>query len=825
MQRRTLQVTTNSFEITALPRQPYLHFDEINPPSLTKNRNYEIINRLVTDNARTFNPRPIYDGRKNLFCKGEIKSETVCSILLYRTFRSDVSIKRVGMINPQDVMKLTRPRVRGDNAELNAMSLNLLQLIVRQAPNLRHRFPADARSFYVDTGSLSLENGLSAWRGFFQSVRPTMGRLIINIDVSHAMVYTPGDLIDTMLDALGFSPKGPLKHRRNVRELQDLDRAKLLRLRAFLKGVQVVVSLTPNMRPRPIADLVLQAGLQEFDKDGERLTIQRHFETKYNVPVRHPSIVGVRIGKTAVIPAEFCRIVPGQVYRKKVSPDAQKEFLGFATQRPEIRLAAIEKAVRDGDFDYATSDFMRDAGMNVGMRPIVINGELIPPPPIKYGGSQMNVPPNGAWNVVGKRFLRPGTLTNWGVVVYDQRANQQQVHNFIRTMVGNMRKLAVPLDQPPIQAGNMSNPEDVSAEMHKMRAHAIQGRALGEPQFILIFLPKDAAEVRRVVKHWGDCKRKIITQCVRATKWEKINDQYCNNVALKINARVGGTNSSIDVPQVNALLKETMVIGADVGHPGPGSNNRPSVTGLVATVDPDVSIITSAASVQRPRLEIIQDLQPMIAVSTNMTSDGYARNPLPPRNILFYRDGVSEGEYAQVVEQEIPLIKDAFKASGLPENIWPKLLFIVVGKSRHHVRFFPRRPEEGDRKSGNCPPGLLVDKEITNPHYEDFYLQSHGGLLGTSRPSHYIILLNETQLNKAQIQTVSFHLCHTYASATRSVSIPAPKICSRLEFHCEDGASLSDTASNVTGGTAEFDLDHWKRVFKVSRLAKANYFL
>ena len=35
-------------------------------------------------------------------------------------------------------------------------------------------------------------------------------------------------------------------------------------------------------------------------------------------------------------------------------------------------------------------------------------------------------------------------------------------------------------------------------------------------------------------------------------------------------------------------------------------------------------------------------------------------------------------------------------------------------------------------RSGNCPAGLLVDEEITNPNYEDFYLQSHAGLLGSA---------------------------------------------------------------------------------------------
>ena len=54
--------------------------------------------------------------------------------------------------------------------------------------------------------------------------------------------------------------------------------------------------------------------------------------------------------------------------------------------------------------------------------------------------------------------------------------------------------------------------------------------------------------------------------------------------------------------------------GADVGHPAPGSNHRPHITGMVATVDPNVSVMTSAAKVQEPRVEIIADLKDMMKV-------------------------------------------------------------------------------------------------------------------------------------------------------------------------------------------------------------------
>ena len=129
----------------------------------------------------------------------------------------------------------------------------------------------------------------------------------------------------------------------------------------------------------------------------------------------------------------------------------------------------------------------------------------------------------------------------------------------------------------------------------------------------------------------------------------------------------------------------------------------------------------------------------------------------------------------------------------------PTITLIVVGK-RHHVRFFPRDEREGDR-SGNCPAGTVVDSDVVNPVEFDFYLQSHGGLLGTSRPAHYNVLLDENKftyviaflsdsfarllsmltiiyMHRADgLQSLSYALCHVYARATRSVSIPAPVYC------------------------------------------------
>ena len=124
----------------------------------------------------------------------------------------------------------------------------------------------------------------------------------------------------------------------------------------------------------------------------------------------------------------------------------------------------------------------------------------------------------------------------------------------------------------------------------------------------------------------------------------------------------------------------------------------------------------------------------------------------------------------------------------------PTITLIIVGK-RHHVRFFPCAQGESDR-SGNCVAGTVVDSDVVNPVEFDFYLLSHGGILGTSRPAHYNVLLDENKFRyvtldvsfqKAHdadavrsadgLQSLSYALCHVYARATRSVSIPAPVYC------------------------------------------------
>jgi hypothetical protein len=94
-----------------------------------------------------------------------------------------------------------------------------------------------------------------------------------------------------------------------------------------------------------------------------------------------------------------------------------------------------------------------------------------------------------------------------------------------------------------------------------------------------------------------------------------------------------------------------------------------------------------------------------------------------------------------------------FTAACAKLKIKPTITLIIVGK-RHHVRLFPCRDNEGDR-SGNCVAGTVVDSDVVNPVEFDFYLLSHGGILGTSRPAHYNVLIDENKFTYVLLSGVS----------------------------------------------------------------------
>ncbi|KAG2061216.1 Piwi-domain-containing protein [Suillus hirtellus] len=859
------QVMTNSFVISKLPtRTRYYQYEAISGSGKDmKNprRRTEVFERLQNHtDPKLFTPRCIFDGAVIMYCPRELPLSGGDS----QTFEVNMSNKprTDGSAPTRGILQVYLKKVAADPIDFSGLqafidgkqtkqtpqiltAINVLQLIIRQAPNLK--YPNNTRAFFTkDAGIQTLGGGLELWRGFFQSVRPTIGKVLVNIDVSTAVMFKQDSFQTAALAVL---------KQRDVRALElRPDSPQFRQLKNFFKGVSVTLVHRPGLKK--IRGLVANAGNFEF----ENTTVKDYFKKAWSRPLNYPNIIGIQVGskdRDEVIPAEMCAIAPDQRYTRKLPPEFSPMMVKFSSQKPHERLALISAGISNAittdqrsALDYQNSPFLQDAGITVSPDPILVTGRVLPTPNIHYGNAAASrpvQPRNGSWNVINQIFHEPKGLSSWGILNYS-RVNDQTINRFVNTLLNACKKLGMNV-APPAASQSCAGASSVVNDMRSLK-NAVNSRIGKDPEMVLAILPTSSTDIYHAIKSFGDVIAGFPTQCVRENKIERANDQYCANLGMKINAKLGGVNSLPRSGALEKLMSAPFMImgmyrpclalethwrlvhpapGADVGHPAPGMINQPSVASLVYSFDRYAARYESMMSVQHPRQEKIDELRKLVYRAIFEFGE---RNRAAPIRIIFFRDGLSEGEYALTGQEEIEditgAIDDIWRDKGI-KGAKPEITFIVVGK-RHHVRFFPRNTNDGD-KSGNCPAGFVADQGVGNPAVRDFYLQSHGGLLGTSRPSHYITLRDDVyKHNTDDLQELAFTLCHSYARATRSVSIPAPVyyadiVCARGAFHFNPAMGFD--AATISSHDDAFDLERWRKNFKDkhANLAKKMHFM
>ena len=133
----------------------------------------------------------------------------------------------------------------------------------------------------------------------------------------------------------------------------------------------------------------------------------------------------------------------------------------------------------------------------------------------------------------------------------------------------------------------------------------------------------------------------------------------------------------------------------------------PSIAAVVASIDSNYGQWPGSIRCQKSKEEMVQTLNLMMQERLQLY---ISKNKRGPAKILIYRDGVSEGQYKKVLEDELKQIREACKeiyAHRPP----PQITIVVVGK-RHHTRFYPTDARTADNK-GNPVNGTVVDRGVT----------------------------------------------------------------------------------------------------------------
>ena len=115
--------------------------------------------------------------------------------------------------------------------------------------------------------------------------------MVVNVDISTGMMYSPGPLIQIALEHL---------KRNDIRSLESpMHEADMRSLSKFVNKLRIITNHNPkagDQKPRTIKGVLsTSAATTKFDVDGKSMTVQQYFQSTYGKPLNHPKLICVQV--------------------------------------------------------------------------------------------------------------------------------------------------------------------------------------------------------------------------------------------------------------------------------------------------------------------------------------------------------------------------------------------------------------------------------------------------------------------------------------------------------------------------------------------------
>jgi len=508
-------------------------------------------------------------------------------------------------------------------------------------------------------------------------------------------------------------------------------------------------------------------------------------------------------------------VIPGQSRQKNLPGDIAGNIIRYAAMVPNDRFTKLSiESKANGILDALANDhnaqgFGLDGIENLPMK---VQGVILPPPKLQYGNRVIEPGLKGAWNLAGNvTFAYPAAVDRasggrkhlYGLVVAYMRSMPNNIQHLVGDFQDQLEKdsniVGIPLEcvsRPIIEEGRFDRLQTVFEDLRVKGA-----------KIVVVLLHSD---VYPIVKLTADGMQ-LPTQCIAWKNVTKPPKNYHTSVLIKINGKLGGVNHTLaSRVNVSSLRREEveesfqqppksiswlfedepcMVVGVDANHPEISSTASPfggqSVAAVVGSMDGKLG--QYCAHVSAVKSDPGSNLERGMAALLNtfcQRNDGRM-----PRRLIIYRDGVADNQFEQVLEKELMTFKAAIMARGYSESYVQ--IAIIMCQKRHHARFVYQAQEHLGGDYANPCVGLCIDAKnaiqpsnhgvldtgqrdslgnVNTPGVNEFYLNSHAAVLGTSKPCKYTLIYDEIGLKLGEIELFTFWITHLYCRCTRSVS-------------------------------------------------------
>jgi eukaryotic translation initiation factor 2C len=244
----------------------------------------------------------------------------------------ELTLTKISEIN----MDTLRMFLKGLSSEYPEDPISVLDIVMRHRPSLR--FTTVGRCFYTPEAAVTIPNGAQLWQGFHQSMHPTKGQMLVNLDVSATAFYEFGPLLEIISRVLNRKHFSELRN-----NLNDYDRGRVDRV---IRGLKMVVTHRGQIRRKY---KILRLTSTDCDKTEfclndteEKISVSEFFKMKFGFELAFPYLPCVMVGdasRPAYFPVEVCEIVPGQRCLKKLN-EAQVFIVYIDSRYDPIHMSA-----------------------------------------------------------------------------------------------------------------------------------------------------------------------------------------------------------------------------------------------------------------------------------------------------------------------------------------------------------------------------------------------------------------------------------------------------------------------------------------------------
>ncbi|KAE9421316.1 hypothetical protein Angca_006534 [Angiostrongylus cantonensis] len=508
--------------------------------------------------------------------------------------------------------------------------------------------------------------------------------------------------------------------------------SKWIQVHQYVKGVRVnyigygvtnpisFVAIGISHRPiKELKDTLPNAAKTE-------ISVQAKF-SRTGVPINPdwPAVVWRKGGNVQYFPMELLEVAPNQ----RVPPEKQliaRQFQNMVTDNPVNRFNKIHNLLEALNLHDSglKNDFLKAFGITIASSPMKIEGFRRHAPGILYGvkhGCKMDGSDYSWRQDSDSKYIKAGRVDRI-IIVHSDRTNKL--------------------------------PRNVISALQQM----FKTRGIRCGEFVEVGIEdrrpiETESELEKIFKEYKNSKESLLIIHIDRAE-NKLHD------FLKLMER----KYLIPTQQITAELAErlprkdrwiscgrTLIVGYDVAHPGKPTRDevmnkmppqKPSVVGISfnGAVHPEGFI--GDYHFQTPLQEKVDGR--LLNARFKWILDVFTKNRrVWPESVIITRDGVSEGQYRMVIEDELSAIKEACCEFGA-----------LHGKD-------PR-------------PATIVDTEVVRKDLTEFYMQSHKPIKGTAKPTAYQVIVDENEMSMDETQALLLALAFHHQVAELPISLPEP---------------------------------------------------